>query len=29
LHTIVTREQRILDRIHANHPHPFALDQPD
>lgn len=29
LHNIVTRERRILDRIHANHPHPFALDQPD
>lgn len=29
LGTIVSRETRILDRIYASHPHPFALDRDD
>lgn len=29
LHTIVSREQRILDQIYGNHPHPFDLTLTD
>ena len=29
IHTIVSRETRILDRIYAGHPRPFDLDAPD